>query len=150
MNRSGYIDVDFDDHEMQWHYIRGRGALKSAIRGARGQRFLRELIEALDAMPKKELAAGLFQEEQGRCCALGAWANHKGIDLSPFEPEPDDGWGDESDNESLSEVVGIAVSMVREIEWENDEWHGDDASRWRRMRSWAERNLNSSEKEPTA
>jgi hypothetical protein len=46
MSRSGYSD----DHS-EWDLIRWRGAVASAIRGKRGQAFLRELLVALDAMP---------------------------------------------------------------------------------------------------
>ena len=52
MSRSGYTD-DFDD---QWALIRWRGAVTSAIRGKRGQEFLREMAAAMDAMPEKSLS----------------------------------------------------------------------------------------------
>jgi len=51
MSRSGYIE-DWDD---QWGLICYRGAVKSAIRGRRGQAFLREMLAALDALPEKRL-----------------------------------------------------------------------------------------------
>jgi len=47
MSRSGYSD-DCDD---QWSLICWRGAVKSAIRGKRGQAFLKEMLAALDALP---------------------------------------------------------------------------------------------------
>ena len=50
MSRSGYSD----DLET-WQLIKWRGQVMSAIRGKRGQKFLRELLAALDAMPKKIL-----------------------------------------------------------------------------------------------
>lgn len=51
MSRSGYTD-DCDDN---WAIICYRGALKSAMRGKKGQAFLKELLAALDAMPRKRL-----------------------------------------------------------------------------------------------
>ena len=48
MSRSGY----HDDCE-GWDLI--RGAVKSAIRGRRGQAFLKEMLAALDALPEKRL-----------------------------------------------------------------------------------------------
>lgn len=50
MSRSGYTE-DCDG----WDLIRWRGAVASAIRGKRGQAFLREALAALDAMPEKQL-----------------------------------------------------------------------------------------------
>lgn len=46
MSRSGYSD-DIDN----WDLIKWRGQVASAIRGKRGQLFLRELLAALDALP---------------------------------------------------------------------------------------------------
>jgi hypothetical protein len=37
--------------------IRWQGVVKSAIRGKKGQAFLKELLSALDAMPEKKLIA---------------------------------------------------------------------------------------------
>lgn len=45
MSRSGYNDYSIDN----WDLIRWRGQVASAIKGKRGQAFLRELIEALVA-----------------------------------------------------------------------------------------------------
>jgi len=53
LSRSGYSD-DYDDERMAALY---RGAVASSMRGKRGQAFLREMIEALDAMPEKRLIA---------------------------------------------------------------------------------------------
>lgn len=51
MSRSGYTDDDDDPLATG----RWRAQVRSAIRGKRGQAFLRELIAALDAMPEKAL-----------------------------------------------------------------------------------------------
>lgn len=63
MSRSGYID-ELD----QWDLIRYRGQVASAIRGKRGQAFLRDLLAALDAMPEKRLIAGTFERDDGDMC----------------------------------------------------------------------------------
>lgn len=161
MSRHGYVEFDGDDplNEGRW-----RGALRSAMRGKRGQAFLRELIEALDAMPEKALATNSFARD-GEICALGAVAVKRGIDVSEFEPDKD--WDDsEVDHEKVAATFGIAESMAREIMYENDEcdrWHwADDGSlcegfrhgenrevrrhdmpqeRWQRMREWAVKRL---------
>ena len=60
MSRSGLVEDDGDD---PLAHGRWRGAVKSAINGKRGQQFLRELADALDAMPEKVLVAGALQAE---------------------------------------------------------------------------------------
>ena len=52
MSRSAYSDDLEDDVMNLW-----RGAVMSAIRGKRGQQLLRDLRDALDAMPEKRLIA---------------------------------------------------------------------------------------------
>ncbi len=48
---------------------------------------------------------GALEDEHGGCCAIAAYAKHKGLDLSKFDPE------DESDE------VGIAAGMPRLVAW---------------------------------
>ena len=130
MSRHGYTD-DCDDDPLQ--FGRWRGRVASAIRGKRGQAFLRDLIAALDAMPVKELIANELVTEDGACCAIGAVCLARGIDTSKIDYECP---------EEVGAAVGIASSMAAEIEYENDEWRGEtDERRWQRMRRWAERHL---------
>lgn len=142
MSRHGYVDFDGDDilAEGRW-----RGAMLSAMRGKRGQAFLRDLIEALDALPEKSLAAHSFTRG-GEICALGSVALKRGIDVSEFEPpEGDDSWDDEIDHDSLAAKFGIASCLAREVMYENDEggYNETPAQRWQRVRKWAERNIRS-------
>jgi hypothetical protein len=129
MSRSGYSD----DYE-QWSLIRWRGAVASAIRGNRGQAFLREMIEALDAMPEKRL----IEEElelNGEVCAMGAVAVKRGLDVSNIDP---------TEREEVAKAFGIAEAMAAEIAYENDEcaWGVETPEhRWARMRAWAVSNL---------
>lgn len=126
MSRSGYTDVCVDD----WTRIRWRGAVKSAIRGRRGQAFLRELLSTLDAMPNKRLIAGLLETPGGEVCALGAVGRRRGTCLSGIEPE---------DAERVATVFGIAPALVREIVHANDKgslWEETSEDRHRRMVSW--------------
>ncbi len=57
MSRSGYCD-DIDD---PLALGRWRGQVKSATRGQRGQKLLREMLAALDAMPEKRLVSGALE-----------------------------------------------------------------------------------------
>lgn len=61
MSRAGYSD-DFEGGELNvW-----RGAVKSAIRGKRGQAFLKELAAAMDAMPDKRQRLGALYDEANK------------------------------------------------------------------------------------
>lgn len=163
MSRSGYTD----DCEDQWGLIRWRGAVKSAISGARGQQFLLELAAAMDAMPEKRLVANELQAG-GAYCTLGVIGAARGIDMSKVDPE---------DRSSVANLFGVAEAMAAEIMYENDEavatrewveveicgpmrphypdWgrhtrsvmrdiQGVEERRWRYMRDWVRRHLNAS------
>lgn len=158
MSRSGYTDDDDDPLATG----RWRAQVNSAIRGKRGQAFLRELIAALDAMLEKSLIAEELVTAEGQVCAIGAVCKARGIDVSHVDYDsPDD----------VASKVGVASQMVAEIEYENDEcgyrfekvqlpesperpkfapdftWERIEETpeeRWQRMRRWAEARLSKS------
>lgn len=139
MSRSGYSD-DID----HWKLIRWRGQVASALRGARGQKFLRELIAALDALPEKKLVASNFKCEDG-VCAFGAVAAARKIDTTRLQrlAELED---DHQLPKAVSSAFDVAEALAAEVMHINDEdrWpsdHKDDARRWARMRAWAEEHL---------
>lgn len=141
MSRSGYVD-DMDD---ALALGRWRAQVKSAIRGKRGQAFLRELAEAMDAMPEKILIKDELIDHEGDCCTIGVVCKIRGVDVSKV---------DYSDPEEVGNIVGIAKQMAAEIEYENDEcgdryervldtqaWkhiHESPDERWQRMRKWVQ------------
>lgn len=160
MSRSNYSD-DIGN----WALIRWRGAVKSAINGARGQKLLREIVAAMDAMSVKELTAHELEAE-GNYCTLGVVGCARGIDMSQIDPE---------DPEQVSKLFGIAPALAQEIVFENDECINDwnwtqveicgpmragypdwgrhsqsvrtpsnnvAARRWRHMRDWAAANIH--------
>ncbi len=136
MSRSGYIeDADEPGEFNLW-----RGRVKSAMRGKRGQAFLREMAAALDAMPVKELIADELVTEEGQCCAIGSVALARKIDVADIEP---------TDHECIANTFGIAECMTQEIEYQNDEagpWKGETpAQRWQRMREWVAKQIHGSE-----
>jgi len=142
MSRSGYSeDFDCEGTGGLW-----RGAVERAIRGKRGQAFLREMAAALDAMPVKELVAGVLVED-GAACAIGAVALSRGLDVSGLdETKPDD----------VASTFGIAPALAKEIAYENDEcspWRPRDqpaesrAQRWTRMRAWVASQLRDEREE---
>lgn len=124
MNRSGYTE-DGDN----WDLIRWRGAVASAIRGKRGQAFLREALSALDALPNKELTAAALHCG-GSVCTLGAVGLARGVSMESVDPE---------DHESVAALFNLPHAMACEIMWMNDEaeWRGETPrARWERMRRW--------------
>lgn len=137
MGRSGYSD----DLE-QWSLIRWRGQVASAIRGARGQAFLRDLLAALDAMPEKRLIDQDLERPDGSVCALGCIGKARGVPLPAIDHDEIE-YGDpdyiENLRHGLAKSFGIAHQLVAEIEFMNDEASILDETpeqRWTRMRAW--------------
>lgn len=141
MSRSGYSD-DCGG----WSLICWRGAVNSAIKGKRGQAFLIELRDALDAMPVKKLVTDTL-EADGQFFTLGALGAKRGIDMGRIDAHC---------REIVAEAFGIAPALAAEIVYENDEHPGycqlqPDGSRqwmpetpehrWQRMRKWVEENI---------
>lgn len=109
MSRSGYSD---DIAVNYWQHIMWRGRVASAIRGKRGQKLLRELAAAMDAMPEKTLTAHELISTDGEYCALGVVGACRGIDLSKLDPE---------DYDAVAAAFDIAAPLAQEIVYENDE-----------------------------
>lgn len=128
MSRSGYSD-DLDALALG----RWRAIIASATRGKRGQRFFRDLVAALDAMPEKKLAKSKLETETGSVCALGALGRQRGIELGGL---------DTYDHEALGETFDIAHQLAQEVMFENDErWCRSDEERWQQVRDWAARQI---------
>ncbi|MCC6650645.1 MAG: hypothetical protein IT348_05810 [Candidatus Eisenbacteria bacterium] len=138
MSRSSYSD-DYDDFPGQSGLFRAN--VRRSIRSARGQARLRELRDALLAMPVKELNADVFVEGEASnpaVCALGQWALTKAggdveaaQEMAGVDPECD-----ESTAEALA-VHGWPKLVVLETICENDdarprviEVHGPSIRPW--------------------
>lgn len=118
----------------QWELIRWRGAVMSAIRGKRGQLFLREMLAALEALPEKRLIAHDLKNSEG-VCAIGSVGLARGIDMEKLDPE---------EPSQLVRAFGISDALVREIEYVNDEspWpDGTPEKRFQVVRDWIISNL---------
>lgn len=130
MSRSGY-----SDEGNVWELIRWRGAVASALRGKRGQAALKEILDALDAMPQKRLVAGDF-ERDGEYCTLGVLGKRHGIDMSELS---DDGYVDQ---DLVADTFHLPRAFVCEVMFENDEVYDETPEkRWRRMRAWVREKL---------
>lgn len=129
MSRSGY-KYDCDARELAlW-----RASVTRAICGKRGQAFLREMLAALDALPEKKLVHGKIVSDKGECCAMGAVALARKLDVSSV---------DETERDDVADVFGIAPALAAEIAFQNDEgssfsWGGaePEANRFARIRRW--------------
>lgn len=128
MSRAGYNDDFFD-----WHTIMYRGQVASTIKGKKGQAFLRELADALDAMPEKRLIAHDLQTG-GNVCAIGSVGARRGLDMDKLDPE---------DPDRIAAAFGITHQLVREIEYMNDEgfYGSSPEERWKFMRNWVEQQI---------
>lgn len=136
MSRSGYVE----DHHDNWTLIRWRGAVKSAIRGRRGQAFLAEILAAMDALPEKKLIAGELFDADGACCALGAVAKGRGI------PQPESESGDTAGD--MAALFSIPRALAAEIMSENDEWGVETPEhRFDRVRRWVVEQIESASKQ---
>jgi hypothetical protein len=131
MGRSGYNE-DCENVAL-W-----RNAVDRAIKGKRGQAFLREMLAALDALTHKRLIDWALIED-GEVCAIGSVGLLRGLDMRKLDPE---------DPASIAVAFGIAPALVQEIEFEND----DDFSycarptpeqRFQGMRAWVVKQLGS-------
>lgn len=127
MSRANYSD---GDDNPDYPLALWRGAVQSAIRGRRGQAFLKELLAALDAMPIKRLIVDDLIRD-GEVCALGAVGVSRGMAMGHLDPH--------AEAEPIAEAFGIAPCMVREIEFENDEgayYSETPEQRFDRVRRW--------------
>lgn len=129
MGRHGYTD-DYDDDVLQLG--RWRAQVASATRGRRGQRFLRDVIRALDALPEKILIKGDLVNEEGEVCALGAVGKYRAVNIDDMDSE---------DWEALGSVFDIADQLAQETMFVNDEHFGTDDTRWLSVRAWAVKQL---------
>ena len=128
MSRSGYVD---DCENLNLY----RATVERTIKGKRGQKFLRELADAMDRMPEKKLIAHELVAESGEMCTIGVFCVAKNIDVSNVDVE---------DPESVGKAVDIARQLAAEIEFENDEagpCNETPEQRWTRMRQWVRESL---------
>lgn len=121
--------VDYNEWDDEWgHLHTGRWERNSraVLASKRGQTALRDLREALIALPLKRLAADTFCEVDDKgnveACVLGAFALHKGID-----PQRLSGLNGVDANETADWATG-ALGLTFTLAWNlvdmNDEKYG--------------------------
>lgn len=125
MSRSGYSDDC--EHLNLW-----RSNVERTVAGKRGQKFLRELVAAMEAFPKRRLVSGTLRTEDGEVCALGSVGAKRGLDMTELDPE---------DPAQIGRAFGISSMLAQEIVYQNDEgsYRPDQSpeQRWERVHGWA-------------
>jgi hypothetical protein len=144
MSRHGYVDEGCLDE--LWHYYLYRHSAKQALEGKRGQKFLRDLLGALDALPEKRLVQTAFIRADGEVCVIGALAKQRNIDTSGwYDPDNDYDSYDfgETPVSAVSQHFNIARALARDVMYENDEgnYNETDEQRFDRMRKWLVENI---------
>ena len=115
-----------------------RGAVAQAIRGRRGQAFLREMLASMDSLPERKLIAGELQDKSGAVCAIGSVGASRGLDMSHLNYC--------ENSEAVASFFGIARSLAAEIEFINDDdFHFSTSEtaerRFERVWKWVEENI---------
>src|SRR5262245_59672680 len=100
MSRINYADEE--DHPGQFELWQAN-CLRS-IKGRKGQAALRELEQALLALPEKRLIADELENADGQVCAIGALVKHKN-----HTPK--------ADPEYEMEAVGVEMGMPEMVAW---------------------------------
>jgi hypothetical protein len=136
MSRISYSDEE--DYPGQFELWQGN--CRRSLKGRQGQSELVVLRDALLALPDKRLIHGLLVDEEGAVCAIGAYADHKGMDLGMFDPE------------DSTDEVGIQAGMPSLVAWKVVEMndmqfrHMTPEQRYTRMLEWVERQISPKEK----
>ncbi len=127
MSRSGYTD-DCDDYLALGRW---RAQVASATRGKRGQRFFRDLVAALDALPEKRLIPNELVTGEG-VCALGALGKMRNLTLPKLDHP-----------ERIAAVFDVARQLTAEVMYMNDEdcWGESPEARWLSVRKWAAKQI---------
>ena len=134
MSRLEYHDC-YDVDDMLRSYAFEHNARRAA-EGKKGQAVLRELRDALRALPHKRLIAGDWLDvETGDVCALGALAKARGVAASEMPDEYEDG------AEAARDLLGIVYPLAFTIIEANDEARVTPEQRYELVLEWVERRI---------
>jgi hypothetical protein len=160
MSRIGDCDDYYEEYPNQ-QYLQQQAAV-NAIRGKRGQKLLRELEQALLALPEKRLIAGSFCDGK-EVCAGGALALYREVlkgrrreevlaELASRRPSYEDGY---EGILFVRDQIGCVESLAAAIVWEND-GYGDylradcrtPEGRYNHVLEWVRRHLKNDDLVP--
>lgn len=135
----GEYDSDEEFRRGAWDENRRR-----AFASERGKKALRELRNALAALPERRLLGGQFAEINyedddsitvGDVCAIGALAKYKGMEFTHYHGSEDfDGF----ETAEIARSLGMTYVMGYTIAYRNDEIyeHETPSERWWLMYGW--------------
>jgi hypothetical protein len=131
MSRAGYHEVDDCDHDEYLRQMGWQANVRRCIAGRKGQAFLWELYQALEALPRQELITGALVNNEGCACALGAVALKRGVEIPEWmrKASEDDEIDEYEFADAMGPMLGIKDMLAREIMYVNDEldnWHWAD------------------------
>jgi hypothetical protein len=141
----GYIEGD--GSESPFMYLQ-QSIYERALKSKRGRKLLRDLANALDAMPVKRLVPNSFEAPTGEVCSLGAVGRARGLDMTPLEAIASEISNSVNDyeagesicllNEEAAAAFDAARTLVAEIMFTNDDGplHETPEQRFVRMRMW--------------
>lgn len=130
-------------------------ALFRAVNGRRGQQILRELEQALLALPEKQLIEGRLSDGKG-VCAVGAYVTHKRVEAG--EPRDEvlamlkrraeladgdlDGWQAEEETILQAEATGMQLTLAVSVASLNDEYYPvTPEQRYERVLEWVQKRI---------
>lgn len=147
----------WNDGEYEGNEEFRRGAWQENSRRAfaseRGQKALRELRDALAALPRRRLLGGQFadifeQDDEsiivGDVCAIGALAKFKGMEFTSHHGTEDfDGF----ETAAIGKKLGMSYVMAYDIAYRNDEIYDSlgASERWWTMYGWLTAKINGRE-----
>jgi hypothetical protein len=143
----GRFNDDYDDEDFNNQAALYQANTDRALRGKRGQVFLREMEEALLMLPKKELINGAVCRE-GQVCAIGALALKRKRDAGDsisaalywLEKEAPDEWSEaDSTAAYASEHLDVLERLAYRMAWINDRYEPEEETsekRYERVLKW--------------
>lgn len=105
-----------EDEDFPGQFALWEANSRRSLAGKKGQAALRELEQALLALPEKKLIANKLQDAEGQVCALGALAKYKGRELAVLGSDEEDEWED-YDGFGQMEEVGVELGVPRLVAW---------------------------------
>jgi hypothetical protein len=150
MSRFGY---DYDEgYPGQWELWEANA--RRAFAGRKGQAALRDMRDALLALPDKVLISGRVANEYGQACAVGvliaARRERKGenrdavlAELARLVDEDDGGYGGDVETAQAGKQVGLSFVLAWELAAMNDETFGHltPEQRYEQVLAWLDKKI---------
>ena len=151
------FEGDYDE-QFPGQYMLWAANVERHFSGAAGQAKLRELRDALLALPEKRLIETRLADERGQVCALGAFAVKAHVDRGEDRDKVlaemaakvvedrygIDGWEAEEATRREAESLGCKMPFIVTVAYENDFGPSSKETpeeRYERMLAWVEKRI---------